>query len=96
MSEEKTIKGSTRRQYRYDSKNCVRIGIKLNVKTDAPILAKLSEVPSMSGYIRSLIFEDIRENDPGLLNIERFEKDGASMSLGKPTPPVSDTYSPDT
>ena len=96
MSEDKKIKGSTRRQYKYDSKNCVRIGIKLNVKTDAPILSKLSEVPSMSGYIRSLIFEDIRQNDPVHLRVDRFEKDGESMSLGKPTPSAGETYSPDT
>lgn len=47
-------------QERYDSKNCVRICLKLNRNTDADILAKLASVESKQGYIKRLIRADIK------------------------------------
>lgn len=47
-------------QERYDSKNCVRLSLKLNRKTDADILAKLDTVDSKQGYIKDLIRADIK------------------------------------
>ena len=85
------IKKATERQYKYDAQNCVRINMKLNVTTDAAILTKLSRVPSMSGYIRSVILEDIRRNDPDLLSVKRFVKDADSVSLGRISPAPEDT-----
>lgn len=46
-------------QARYDEKNTKQIRLKLNLKTDADILEKLSEVDSKQGYIKRLIREDI-------------------------------------
>lgn len=85
-------KKATERQYKYDARNCVRINMKLNVTTDAAILTKLSSVPSMSGYIRSVILEDIRRNDPELLKVTRFEKNPDNLNLGKMTPRPLDTF----
>ena len=85
------IKKATERQYKYDAQNCVRVSMKLNVTTDAAILTKLSRVPSMSGYIRSVILEDIRRNDPDLLAVKRFAKDADSVSLGRISPAPEDT-----
>ena len=47
------------RQTRYDSKHCRTYGLKLNHETDADIIAKLASVPSMQGYIKQLIRDDI-------------------------------------
>ena len=85
------IKKATERQYKYDAQNCVRISLKLNVNTDAAILTKLSSVPSMSGYIRSVILEDIRRNNPELLAVKRFEKAADSVSFGRISPAPEDT-----
>lgn len=46
-------------QERYDLKNTVRVNLKLNIKTDADILAKLQTVPNKQGYIKSLIRKDL-------------------------------------
>lgn len=48
-------------QERYDANNCVRVGLKLNRKTDADVLAKLDQVDSKQGYIKQLIRNDISE-----------------------------------
>lgn len=72
---------------RFDAANTVRIAMKLNRRTDAPILARLQGMPSMSGYIRQLILEDIRKNAPDILNTEPFPKsETGQQSLGKATP----------
>lgn len=91
MSEKNSVKKSTITQQKYDSKNSVHISMKLNVSTDAAILTKLSSVPSMSGYIRSVILDDIRRNDPDLLKITRFEKEDGRISLGRTSPSPADT-----
>ena len=77
---------------KYDKQNSVFIGVKLHVVTDAPILARLSQVPSMAGYIRSVLFDDVRRNHPELMKIERFEKEQDSISLGRVSPPPEETY----
>ena len=44
---------------RYDRENCRTYGLKLNLKTDAEVIEKLGSVPSMQGYIKQLIRDDI-------------------------------------
>ena len=88
--EKKSPLKSSLRQQRYDSENCVRVTMKLNRRTDAAILSMLSKVPSMSGYIRSLILADIEKNHPDYLMADRFAQ-GDKMSMGHPTPRQEDT-----
>ena len=45
---------------KYDSKNTKQYHLKLNLGTDADIIAKLDSVDSMQGYIKRLIREDIK------------------------------------
>ena len=51
---------------KYDAQNTVRVVMKLNKKTDADILQRLSEAPSekggKQGYIKALIRQDIQRN----------------------------------
>jgi hypothetical protein len=58
-------KKSTISHSRYDSANCRTYGLKLNKKTDADIISKLASVPSMQGYIKQLIRDDIARTCPG-------------------------------
>lgn len=37
---------------KYNDANTVAVHLKLNVKTDADVIKKLSEVPSKQGYIK--------------------------------------------
>lgn len=46
-------------QARYDAKNTKRIVLKLNIKTDADILAKLDVEPNKAGYIKKCIRQDL-------------------------------------
>lgn len=89
-------KKSTIRQAKYDAANAVRVTMKLNRRIDAPILARLQAAPSMSGYIRQLILEDIRKNAPHLLDAEPLEKskDG-TQSLHKPNPKKGEEFRPE-
>lgn len=52
-------KSATARQAKYDAKATRRVGLKLNIKTDADILAKLDEVDNVQGYIKELIRADL-------------------------------------
>ena len=81
---------------KYDAANSVRVTVKLNRRTDAPILARLETVPSMSGYIRSLILSDIRNNAPAFLEAEPYDlaTDG-KQSLKKGSPSYSDFFHTD-
>lgn len=78
---------------KYDAVNSVRVTIKLNRRTDAPILARLDTVPSMSGYIRSLILSDIRQNAPAFLSVDPYKQaaDG-KQSLKKTSPSYADFF----
>lgn len=89
-------KKSTVTKHKYDSANSVRVTVKLNRRTDAPILARLESVASMSGYIRSLILADVRENAPDLMNTKPYElaADG-KQSLKKASPSFSDFFHTD-
>ena len=49
---------------RYDDKATRQIRLKLNLKTDADILERLSKVDNMQGYIKHLIREDIEKDRP--------------------------------
>ena len=49
-------------QARYDKDNTRRYGFKLNLKTDADIIAKLNAQPSIQSYVKSLIRADIAAN----------------------------------
>lgn len=44
---------------KYDRENTRQVKFKLNLKTDADILAKLDSVPNKQGYIKDLIRKDI-------------------------------------
>ncbi len=50
------------RDARYNAKSSRHYGIKLNVKTDAELIARLDSTGSINGYIRRLIREDIERN----------------------------------
>lgn len=53
------VKKATINQYKYDSSHCRFFRMKLNLSLDADIIEKLSSVPSMQGYIKKLIRDDI-------------------------------------
>ena len=44
---------------KYDAKATKQIHLKLNLKTDADILAQLERVENVQGYIKELIRKDI-------------------------------------
>lgn len=46
-------------QARYDKESTRQIRLKLNLKTDADVLARLDAQANMQGYIKSLIRADI-------------------------------------
>lgn len=45
---------------KYDRKNTKAIYLKLNVKTDADIIDRLTGKPNIQGYIKELIRNDIK------------------------------------
>ena len=47
---------------KYDAKNTKQYHLKLNLGTDADIIAKLETVDSLQGYIKRLIREDISKH----------------------------------
>lgn len=49
-------------QERYDKANTIKICLKLNIKTDADILAALEASGNKQGYIKELIRNDITKN----------------------------------
>ena len=61
-SEEEARRAKNIAKDRYDKENTHPLKLKLNLKLDADILAKLETVPSMQGYIKHLIREDIARN----------------------------------
>ena len=50
-------------QDKYNKANTTQFRMKLNNKTDADIIAKLSSVPNKQGYLKALIREDIARSD---------------------------------
>ena len=57
---EKTSEAQKRAVLKYDAKNTKQYHLKLNLGTDADIIAKLDSVKSTQGYIKSLIRADIK------------------------------------
>lgn len=55
-------KAAYRAGAKYDALNTRQIKMKLNIRTDADVLAKLDSVPNKQGYIKSLIRRDIHEH----------------------------------
>ena len=56
-------KAQLRAQAKYDKDNTVQIKLKLNKKTDADIIKRLSEADSKQGYIKELIRLDILQDN---------------------------------
>lgn len=54
-------KKATITQSKYDAANCRNYHLKLVIKTDSDIINKLSTVPSIQGYIKTLIRQDIAQ-----------------------------------
>ena len=48
-------------QEKYDKTNVKGLYLKLNIKTDSDILAKLDSVESKQGYIKELIRKDLEK-----------------------------------
>jgi hypothetical protein len=46
---------------KYDAKNTKQIKLKLNLRSDHDILARLEEVGNIQGYIKQLIRDDIKK-----------------------------------
>ena len=68
----KEITDAKRRAIRkYDAANTKQLHLKLNLKTDADILAHLEQQESVQGYIKALIREDMAHNGP----MVRYRKD---------------------
>lgn len=53
-----TSKAQARASAKYDKAHTKGVYLKLNTKTDADILSKLSKVGNVQGYIKQLIRED--------------------------------------
>lgn len=62
QTEEEARRAKNLAKDKYDKENTRPLKLKLNLKLDADILAKLETVPSMQGYIKRLIREDIARN----------------------------------
>lgn len=57
-----TTEAQARATKKYQAKNTKMMTIRLNLNTDADIIAKLESVESKQGYIKELIRKDMREN----------------------------------
>ena len=49
-------------QRRYDKKNTTQVLLKLNTKTDADVIGKLTSVDNKQGYLKELVRSDLRNN----------------------------------
>lgn len=84
------------RQTKYDNAHCRTYGLKLNHGTDADIIEKLASVPSMQGYIKQLIREDIARtrthnySDPEWANIVSLMDDEIRESVHADLAPCRD------
>ena len=63
-------------QDKYDAKNTKQFKMKLNIKTDADILAKLDLVDNKQGYIKELIRRDISGKQNAAPTITKSIADG--------------------
>lgn len=53
-------KAQKRASAKYDAQNTKRYSLKLNLVTDADILARLEAVGNVQGYIKELVRRDMR------------------------------------
>lgn len=58
-----TSESQKRATLKYDAKSTKQYHLKLNLKTDADVIARLETVESMQGYIKKLIRQDMQEED---------------------------------
>lgn len=49
-------------QRRYDKKNTTQVLLKLNTKTDADVIGKLTSVDNKQGYLKELVRSNLRNN----------------------------------
>lgn len=57
-----TTEAQKKASAKYDAAHTKQIKMKLNLSTDADIIAKLEDVDNIQGYIKSLIREDMKKN----------------------------------
>ena len=57
-----TSEAQKRAVRKYDATNTKQFHLKLNLTTDADIIAKFEEVENVQGYIKGLIREDIQKS----------------------------------
>ena len=57
-------------QMKYDKQNRRVYGLRLHNDIDRDIIDKLASVPSMQGYIKQLIRDDIQRNKPHLYKVK--------------------------
>ena len=57
----------TKASMKYDRNNTKNIMFKLNLKTDADILAWLESVPNKQGYFKALVRQDMAKGKGGIL-----------------------------
>lgn len=55
----KVTQAQLKAQEKYDKVNTKQVTLKLNIKTDADILARLDSVSNRQGYIKKLIRDDL-------------------------------------
>lgn len=72
MATQAEIKASNK----YNKENTKAVVIRLNIHTDWDILAKLDEVESKAGYIKSLIRADIKTEQPTWTHEDGYLTDG--------------------
>ena len=61
-----------RAQAKYDKSNTRQVVLKLNVNTDADILARLDDTSNKQGYIKNLVRSDMR-NSSGVLSLDSIK-----------------------
>ena len=87
----KEITDAKRRAIRkYDAANTKQLHLKLNLKTDAAILAHLGRQGSVQGYIKRLIWEDMNKK-PNIVLCKYCKHHGRSTCslddpIGNPPP----------
>lgn len=65
-------KSQLKAQYKYDKDNTKQIVLKLNLTSDADILAMLDSQPNKQGYIKKLVRNDIRDYS-GVLSLDSIK-----------------------
>ena len=58
---------------KYDAANTKRVSLKLNVKTDADILAALGSEANVQGYLKELVRDDLARKRTDAFMLERLD-----------------------